>query len=256
VLLTLDYLVKKYNLKINGVSHFGAHLGEEVSSYKALNIKNIHLFEPQSKIFNSLKKDFLDDKDVFLYNFGLGEQNISMQMFIPENYEMSASLLEPKHHKTLYPDISFQGSEEVEIRIYDELKIEDVNFLNIDIQGYELLALKGSQEALRNKIDYIFIEVAMIDLYKNNALVGELDEFLEEFNFIRVETKWVNRFVLWGDALYIKKHNLNALRVYKGKTIKFLENFSMYFLFIDFLRLFKRIKNKTKQFIKTILGII
>ncbi len=54
----------------------------------------------------------------------------------------------------------------------------------------------------------------------------------------------------------IKKHNLNALRVYKGKTIKFLENFSMYFLFIDFLRLFKRIKNKTKQFIKTILGII
>ncbi len=34
-----------------------------------------------------------------------------------ENYEMSASLLEPKHHKSLYPDISFQGSEEVEIRI-------------------------------------------------------------------------------------------------------------------------------------------
>ena len=28
---------------------------------------------------------------------------------------------------------------------------------------------------------------------------------LEKLSFIRVETKWVNRFIQWGDALYIKK---------------------------------------------------
>ena len=54
MLISLDYLIKKYDLKIKGVSHFGAHLGQEIDSYLQNNISNIHLFEPQTKIFNQL----------------------------------------------------------------------------------------------------------------------------------------------------------------------------------------------------------
>jgi hypothetical protein len=54
MLISLDHLIKKYELKINGISHFGAHLGQEIDTYLKNNIKNIHLFEPQSKIFNQL----------------------------------------------------------------------------------------------------------------------------------------------------------------------------------------------------------
>lgn len=34
MLLQLDSLVDKYNLKIKGIIHVGAHIGEEVPAYK------------------------------------------------------------------------------------------------------------------------------------------------------------------------------------------------------------------------------
>ena len=51
MLISLDYLIKKYDLKIKGVSHFGAHLGQEIDSYLQNNISNVHLFEPQTTNF-------------------------------------------------------------------------------------------------------------------------------------------------------------------------------------------------------------
>ena len=255
MLIKLTYLIKKYNLDIIGVSHFGAHLGQEVSVYKELNIKNIHLFEPQKNLYSVLEEKFSNDSDISLYNFGLGDEEKSEKLNLsPENNGLSASILKPQKHKDLYPDIKFIGTEEVAIKIYDKLKIEKVNFLNIDIQGYELFALKGSLETLRKDIDYIFIEVNKEEFYQGNVLVNELDEFLEKLGFIRVETKWVNRFIQWGDALYIKKDNLNKQTIYKAKITKFLESFYFYYLFIDLFRLFYRLKYKTKQYLKNFIS--
>ena len=53
MLIKLSVLNNKYNLDITGVSHFGAHLGQEVPSYQELDINNIYLFEPQKKYLMS-----------------------------------------------------------------------------------------------------------------------------------------------------------------------------------------------------------
>ena len=55
-----------YNLKVKGVAHFGAHLGEEVKEYKKLNYTNIHLFEPQKKLFRKLEESF-SIFEIFIY---------------------------------------------------------------------------------------------------------------------------------------------------------------------------------------------
>ena len=251
MLIKLTYLIKKYDLKIVGVSHFGAHLGEEVTVYKELGINNIHLFEPQKKLFNILQEKFSHDSNISLYNFGLGNEEKSEKLNLsPHNNGMSASILKPEKHKDLYPDVKFEGTEDIAIKIYDNLKIKKVNFLNIDIQGYELFALEGSVETLRKDIDYIFTEVNNEEFYQGNVLVNELDQFLEKLGFIRVETKWVNRFIQWGDALYIKNNSLSKRIIFKAKIIKFFESFYFYYLFIDSFRLFYRLMNKTKQFSK------
>ena len=62
MLIKLTNLVSKYNLNISGVAHFGAHLGQEVIDYEELNIKNIHLFEPQKNLFLELDKKFGKNK--------------------------------------------------------------------------------------------------------------------------------------------------------------------------------------------------
>jgi FkbM family methyltransferase len=82
------------------------------------------------------------------------------------------------------------------------IDISLIEFVNIDIQGAELLALKGMKKILRFA-KYLYLEVNIRHLYKNCALITELDSFLNEYGFERKETKMTKWG--WGDAIYIKK---------------------------------------------------
>jgi hypothetical protein len=71
----------------------------------------------------------------------------------------------------------------------------------MDVQGFELEVLKGGTKTLEH-VDYVYCEVNRDEVYENNALVEELDEFLGEYGMKRVETDWAGE--IWGDALYIR----------------------------------------------------
>jgi hypothetical protein len=75
------------------------------------------------------------------------------------------------------------------------------NFLNFDIQGAELKALKGMEEYL-NDVDYLYTEINSDYVYKGCALITDLDNYLLKFGLKRVETKWTD--FKWGDAFYIR----------------------------------------------------
>ena len=83
----------------------------------------------------------------------------------------------------------------------DNIAKNFANFLNIDIQGTELLALKGMSNLLEY-FDYIYLEVNKEYVYKNCCLVDEIDDFLSNFGFNRIITGWTIH--KRGDALYIK----------------------------------------------------
>ena len=81
--------------------------------------------------------------------------------------------------------------------------IMDYNFINIDVQGYELEVFKGGKDTLNN-IDYITTEVNRDEVYKDCAKIEELDTYLGDYGFQRVETTWDGG--TWGDAFYIKNN--------------------------------------------------
>ena len=74
----------------------------------------------------------------------------------------------------------------------------------MDVQGAELNVLLGASETLQH-VDYIITEVNRAELYKNCALIEDLDYFLGKYGFERVEEAWDRDNPVWGDALYIKK---------------------------------------------------
>jgi hypothetical protein len=81
------------------------------------------------------------------------------------------------------------------------LDIQNLNFWNLDIQGAELMALKGATQAL----DFpkaIYIEINREELYKGCALVEELDRYLAVYGLKRIRTHMTE--FNWGDALYLK----------------------------------------------------
>lgn len=250
-LLDLGKLNNVYKLKVKGLAHFGAHKGEEVEEYRKLNYSPIHLFEPQKNLFKKLEVSFLKDKDVFLYNVGLGKENKTSKLFLSSSNEgASASLLKPSGHLKYHPEINFEDTENIEICKYDEFDLSNVNYLNIDIQGYELEALKGSENSLNKYIEYICIEISRKELYEGSVLKNQLDRYLKNFGFIRVSTRWASSKIPWGDAFYIKKTDVNTYRKILRVINKFLEEFNFYYFFIDPYRKFNSWKYQTKQNIK------
>ncbi len=201
MLLDFNSLVKKYNMNIKGVIHIGAHHGQEHSLYKSNGIKNIVYFEPLSSNFNILKNNVGEDS--ILYNCALGNVEGDVEMFVETaNKGQSSSVLEPELHKRQYPHIVFDNKEIVPMKRLDDIGLSnDYNFINIDVQGYELEVFKGGEKTLEN-IDYIITEVNRDEVYKNCAKIEELDKFLNTYGFERVETTWDG--ITWGDAFYKK----------------------------------------------------
>jgi FkbM family methyltransferase len=209
MLLDFQDLKNKYNLQINGVIHVGAHYGQEIKLYNENGIYDIICFEPVVDSFNILKNNCTDRCNA--YNLALGNKNQKITINLETNNQgQSSSILDPEIHLTQYPHIKFNSKAQVNmVRLDDfmekyknEQKNKNFNFINIDVQGYELEVFKGAVECLKN-IDYIIAEVNKDFLYKNCALVNEIDDFLKQFNFERKETNWAGN--TWGDALYIKK---------------------------------------------------
>lgn len=203
MLLNLQQLKEKYNLNIKGVIHVGAHFGQELSSYENLNIKNVMFFEPLPHTFERLKAN-TNGKNVTLVNTALGNMIGEIEMNVETaNEGQSSSILEPHIHLQQYPHIRFNNKINVKITKLDTFieEKEKYNFINVDVQGYELEVFKGGSEFL-NSIDYIMTEVNRDEVYKNCVRVEELDNFLLQYNFKRTETTWDGG--TWGDAFYIK----------------------------------------------------
>lgn len=198
-------MVKKYSMDIKGIIHIGAHRGQEIEEYVDNGIQDIIMFEPVSLNFNILEKRMADvNANISAYQVALGNEEKNVTMYLSDNDLISSSVLRPKVHLQLHPGVGFPGTEEVEMKRLDSFaeETQNFNFINMDVQGYELEVLKGGAETLKH-VDYVYCEINRDELYEGNAFVEDLDEFLSGYSMERVETDWAG--TLWGDALYVRK---------------------------------------------------
>jgi FkbM family methyltransferase len=209
MILDFDYVYDKYKLNVSGLIHIGGHYGNEIPKYKSHNINNIVLFEPLSSNFSVLNDAVKNiGGNIVAHQVALGNDNRKVTMNISSNDAQSSSILTPKVHLTAHPEVSFTGTEEVEMKKLDDYNYKNYNMIVVDVQGYELEVFKGASQTLHN-IDYIYCEVNRDEVYEGNARVEEIDEFLSTYGFKRVETQWYYTEV-WGDALYMKEKKPNG----------------------------------------------
>jgi FkbM family methyltransferase len=200
-------LQKHFTKELKGAIHIGAHYGEEKQWYEQNKINPVVWIEANPNYLEKIKSMVGDDIVIIS---GVGNEN-KKELFNVSNNGESSSFLELHTHKIKHPDVFYVEKIEIEIkRMTDLIKeyslnMDDYNFLNLDIQGFELEALKGFDNHINN-FDYIYSEVNSDYLYKDCALINEIDEYLIELGFQRVETAmWGD--CGWGDALY-KKNNI------------------------------------------------
>jgi len=107
-----------------------------------------------------------------------------------------------------YPGITFPEVETVALSRLDSYGLHGADFINMDVQGYELEVLKGGEKTLKS-VKMVYCEVNRVELYENCVQVEELDAFLVERGFAMREIHWTAR--AWGDALYVREELLAAV---------------------------------------------
>jgi FkbM family methyltransferase len=204
MLIKFSQIVNKYG-KPKGIIHIGAHLMEERGDYISQGLYNTIWIEANPSIFNIILNKKGINESIFNYAISdIDDKSVNLNI---TNNGQSTSILELDKHKIHHPHIYVDNIIEIKTKRMDTLikenniDLSNYDFLNIDIQGAELLALKGFGDLL-NSIKYIYTEINTNSLYTGCALVSEIDEYLEKFGFKRVETK-VTEFE-WGDAFYVK----------------------------------------------------
>jgi len=208
MLISLESIINKYNPKIKGIIHLGAHLLEEKNDYDRFHIDNVVWVEGNPKLCEINKKTLKNFPNHKMLNYLVSDGNDVDVEFKITNNGQSSSILDLDKHKQYYPNIFvidiIKGKTKTLKYIIEEnnIDISQYNFLNMDIQGVELKAVKGLGRLISN-IDYIYTEVNSGFVYKGNDLIEDMDEYLSLFGFMRAETKFSD--AEWGDAFYIKK---------------------------------------------------
>ena len=207
MLIKFKDLCKNYGFLPRGIIHVGAHELEELSDYNGEGVNKIIWIEGNPDIVetNKNKGDGIDQ--VLLQALIWEEDGLDLPFNITNNLQSSSILKMDKHtqyHPQVTVDRTITLSSITLSTLLESIKFDPslYNFINLDIQGVELRALKGFEKYLSG-IDYIYTEVNSGSVYAGNDTINNIDGYLEKFGFIRTETMLTD--FEWGDAFYKKK---------------------------------------------------
>lgn len=208
MLINFSDICRKFNYHPTGVIHLGAHKAEELDSYILNGIQKAVWVEANPDIFKEMQNKVSRVNGHVAFNALISDENGHQYDFKITNNGESSSILDFGKHSKYHPqvivtDVIKLYSTRLDSLIKDNgINPEEYQFMNIDLQGVELQALKGYGELIKN-LTGIYTEINTSDVYKNCTLLNELDEYLSTYGFERVETKMTE--YEWGDAFYLKK---------------------------------------------------
>ena len=187
------------------ILHLGAYLCEEAPIYKRLGATEVmwveadpHMFYQAQAVCNSYPGHTILNCAIY------DEDGLEKEFFICNNRGCS-SLKKLYKHKNHYPHIQETHSITVRTRTVDSICAEynfQPDMLNLDLQGGELNALRGSTKTLQN-VQLVYSEVSFEELYLGAPLIQDIDNCLAEFGFER--TALADTGFQWGDAVYKKR---------------------------------------------------
>ena len=199
-------ILSSHNIKIKGGFHIGAHECEELAFYNKLGLANeevIWIDAIPDKVNEAKNKGIAN-----VYNAVITDTDDTDIVFNISNNFQSSSVLEFGTHSKEHPQVVYIDKIQAKSITVDSffernnIDASKYNFWNFDIQGAELLALKGAAKSIQYT-EAIYLEVNEKELYKKCGLITEIDKFLEGYNFKRVKTHMTQWG--WGDALYVIK---------------------------------------------------
>ncbi|MBU1014578.1 MAG: FkbM family methyltransferase [Bacteroidetes bacterium] len=164
----------------------GANIGQTLKVYKSLFPDGeIHCFEPFPDSYNILKDFATQFNRSQTYQLAIAEKTEETVFHVNSDYHATNSLFyRPSKGYCYYPkEAQLNDTIPVKTDTLDSfaqrINLNQVNILKMDIQGAELLALRGATQLLENQaISLIVTEVMFVPHYEGGALFNQIHDFL------------------------------------------------------------------------------
>lgn len=209
----------------------GGNIGEyskkiETNLIKEKKEYEFYIFEPNLKLINQIKEKNI--KNCNIYEYGLGNIKEKITFWQHDQHVKSSFKKVNENHFERRPVYEIKGIE-VEIETLDNFaqkhKINHINFLKIDTQGFNSKVLEGAKELINNQaIDFIYTECILGDKYANPEKLYDFEKILHKnYDLYGIDTgtyylEVVSRRFFPGlnlDLFYVSKRFLANIPVTK-----------------------------------------
>jgi FkbM family methyltransferase len=202
-----------------GIVHVGADAGQEVSHYFDYGFRKVILIEANPDSYKTLELKFGRHPNIRLFNYAICDKEGVVDFHIHTSRSGStepASILPMKRFKEIVRTLHTAKTIKVPATTLDLLfdrhgvAPSEYNFINIDIQGAELLALAGATKVMRST-DAIVSEVNVVEMYEGGALEADIVAFLARHGFEKRHAVYhtlydgASTFPAWGECLFVRR---------------------------------------------------
>jgi 2-O-methyltransferase len=169
----------------------GAHIGRDTVKMSKLWPEGaIYAFEPVPELFKQLQENTKAYTNIICFPVALSNRVGHATMYVSSGASTAASSLhEPSEYHIKRPEVSFTPVELPTTTIdtwAKEQDIDHIDFMWLDMQGHELIALEGAAKILPT-VKVILIEASLTERFKDNPLYQEVHAWMEKHGFQAVQ---------------------------------------------------------------------
>lgn len=169
-----NYQLIEYNSAIEKVKNFrtaidvGANLGV-MSKRMVEQFENVHAFEP---LFHEHLKENVVSENITIYPYAVGAEEKTELMRVGVYHSGGSNIIQDAKDK--------RGLTEVRVVTLDSFDFQDVDFLKIDVELYEMYVVLGASNTIQK-----YKPTVLIELTPNNKYYKDIIKFFTELGYKR-----------------------------------------------------------------------
>jgi FkbM family methyltransferase len=180
---------KLYSLVKKGdvVLDVGTNIGETLLNFAKLVGREgfVYGFEPDTVNFQNVQQNIALNhfENVHVFDFGVSDKHETVNLYRVDEHNLGMNRILSEAESVAFHDFTTIETRTLD-HVMSEHAITRVDLIKIDIEGYEMHALRGAQQLLSRLSPKLFIEVGYSRLLKHGTTPNEMIDLLNSFGYV------------------------------------------------------------------------